>query len=190
MTAQKRVLRYLQGSKDYGILYDAESTENLIDYSDSDYGGDIADRKSTTGMVFTLLGGAISWASSKQKTVSTATVVAEYIALATTVKEAIWLKQLLSELSTTTGPITIRVDSQRALDLATNARFSPKTKHIDIRHHFIRDHIQKGDVVLEYTRTTNMTADILTKPLAKPLFEQLRSQLGIKGLNDVNSLGL
>ena len=186
MTAQKRVLRYLQGSENHGIFYDATSTESLIGYSDSDYGGDTVDRKSTSGMVFTLLGGAITWASSKQKTVSTSTVVAEYIALATSVKEAIWLKQLLSELGINTGPITIKVDSQGALDLATNARFSQKTKHIDIRHHFIRDHIEKGDIVLQYVPTDRMTADILTKPLARPIFDQLRHQLGMRSLNSLH----
>jgi len=92
MSAQKRVMRYIKSSLDYGILYDASSTEGLIGYSDADYGGDLIDRKSTSGMVYTLFGGAISWASTKQKTVATATVVAEYIALTPIIKEALWLK--------------------------------------------------------------------------------------------------
>jgi hypothetical protein len=184
-TAQKRIMRYIKGSLNMGILYDATSKEGLIGYSDADYGGDLQDRKSTSGMVFTLFGGAISWASTKQKTVATATVEAEYIALTPAVKEALWLKQLFEEISIPMGTIDLKTDAQGALDLATNARFSQKTKHIDIRHHFIRDHINTKDIELKHIPTMEMTADILTKPLARPAFELLRSKLGIISLTDV-----
>jgi hypothetical protein len=187
-TAQKRAMRYLQGTLDYGILYDASSNEGLIGYSDADYGGDIADRKSTTGTTFTILGGAVTWSSSKQPTVATATLISEYIALAHTVKEALWIKQLLEEIGINVGPIKIKVDSQGALDLARNARFSQKTKHIDIKYHFIRDHIQTGDVILEYLRTDDMTADILTKALPKASFNHLRAKLGIKSIKNLNDV--
>jgi hypothetical protein len=178
-------MRYIKGSLDMGILYDATSKEGLIGYSDADYGGDLQDRKSTSGMVFTLFGGAISWASTKQKTVATATVEAEYIALTPAVKEALWLKQLFEEISIPMGTIDLKTDAQGALDLAMNARFSQKTKHIDIRHHFIRDHINTKDIELKHIPTMEMTADILTKPLARPAFELLRSKLGIISLTDV-----
>ncbi len=184
-TAQKRVLRYLNGTKDYGIFYNTNSTEGLVGYSDSDYAGNTSDRKSTTGIVFTMLGGAISWSSSKQKTVSTSTVQAEYTAMSSSVKEALWIKQLLEELSFTCGTVSIRADSQGALDLALNAQFSQKTKHIDIKHHFIRDHTESGDISLSYIPTDEMTADILTKPLPRPAFEKLRAKLGIRSLNEV-----
>ena len=83
------------------------------------------------------------------------------------------------------GIIDLKTDAQGALDLATNARFSQKTKHIDIRHHFIRDHINTKDIELKHIPTMEMTADILTKPLARPAFELLRSKLGIISLTDV-----
>ena len=83
------------------------------------------------------------------------------------------------------GPIDLKTDAQGALDLAKNARFSQKTKHIDIRHHFIRDHIENKDIELDYIPTEDMTADILTKPLPRPVFERLRSKLGIISLTDV-----
>ena len=184
-SAQKRIMRYIKGSLDMGILYDASSEEGLTGYSDADYGGDLQDRKSTSGMVFTLFGGAISWASTKQKTVATATVEAEYIALTPAVKEALWLKQLFEEISIPMGPIELKTDAQGALDLATNARFSQKTKYIDIRHHFIRDHINTKDIELKHVPIQEMTADILTKPLARPAFELLYSKLGIISLTDV-----
>jgi hypothetical protein len=85
-------MRYIKGLLNMGILYDASSNEGLIGYSDADYGGDLQDRKSTSGMVFTLFGGSISWASTKQKTVTIATVIAEYVALMPVIKEALWLK--------------------------------------------------------------------------------------------------
>ncbi len=133
-----------------------------------------------------MLGGAISWSSSKQKTVSTSTVQAEYTAMSLSVKEALWIKQLLEELSFSCGTVSIKADSQGALDLALNAQFSQKTKHIDIKHHFIRDHIESGDISLSYIPTEEMTADILTKPLPRPAYERLRAKLGIRSLEEVN----
>jgi hypothetical protein len=91
-TAQKRVMRYIKELPDMGILYDALSNKGLIRYSDADYGGDLQDRKLISGMVFTLFGGSISWASTKQKTIAIATVIAEYVALTPVIKEALWLK--------------------------------------------------------------------------------------------------
>jgi hypothetical protein len=91
-TTQKRIMRYIKGLLNIGILYNALLEEELIRYLDTDYGGDLQDRKSTSGMVFTLFGGSISWASTKQQTVAIATVVVEYIALTPAIKEALWLK--------------------------------------------------------------------------------------------------
>ena len=166
-------MRYIKGLLDIGILYDTVLEEGLIGYLDADYGGDLQDRKSTSGMVFTLFGGLISWASTKQKTVAIATVVAEYIALTPVIKEALWLKQLFEEILIPMGLIEVKTDAQGALDLATNARFSQKTKHIDIRHHFIRDHINTKEIDLKHIPIAEMIADILTKPLPRPAFEFL-----------------
>ena len=91
-TVQKRIMRYIKGLLDMGILYSALSNKGLIGYSDADYGGDLQDRKLTSGIVFTLFGGSISWASTKQKTVAIATIIAEYVALTPVIKEALWLK--------------------------------------------------------------------------------------------------
>jgi hypothetical protein len=92
---------------------------------------------------------------------------------------------LFEEISIPIGIIDLKIDAQGALDLATNARFSQKTKHIDIRYHFIRDHINTKDIELKHIPTIEMIADILTKPLARPAFELLRSKLGIISLTDV-----
>ena len=136
-------------------------------------------------MVFTLFGGAISQASTKQKTVVTTTIEVEYIALTPVVKEALQLKQLFKEISIPIGTINLKTDAQGALDLAMNARFSQKTKHIDIKHYFIRDHINPKDIELKHIPTIEMIANILTKPLARPAFELLRSKLSIISLTDI-----
>ena len=173
------MLRYIQNTLNHGILYRANNDEGLIGYSDSDWGGDQSDRKSTTGVVFTLNRGLITWELTKQAIVATSTVKAEYIALSQAAKEALWIKQLLQEMGIYHPTVLIRMDSKGAMDFAANAQFSKRTKHIDIRHHFIRDHLEKGDISLEWVPTEDMTADILTKPLDRKRFMALRDRLGV-----------
>lgn len=177
--AQRRVLRYLKGTKHHGILFKAHSKSKLEAFSDADWAGDIVDRKSTSGNCFTLFEGVVVWAAVKQQTIATSSVEAEYIAVALSVKEALWLLTWLKEVGFDLSTIAIQMDSNGALDLAKNAQFSQRTKHIDIRHHFIRDHIEKGDISLKYLPTDAMTADILTKPLEKVKFARFREQMGV-----------
>ena len=122
-----------------------------------------------------MLGGVITWASSKQKTVLTSTVIAEYIAMASMIKETLWLKQLLTEIGLLISPIEIRANSQGVINLALNARFSQKTKHINIKYYFIRDHIEKKDIIIKYTLITEIITNILIKLLPRVLFEKLRA---------------
>jgi len=177
--AQRRVLRYLKGTKYHGILFKAHSESKIEAFSDADWAGDTVDRKSTSGNCFTLFGGAIVWSATKQKTVATSSVEAEYIAVALTVKEALWVLTWLKQVGFDLSTITIQMDSNGALNLAKNAQFSQLTKHIDIRHHFIRDHMEKGEISLQYLPTDAMTADILTKPLEKVKFARFREQMGV-----------
>lgn len=185
--AQKRVLRYLRGTVDYGILYKSGNSQGLKVYSDADWAGDIIDRKSTSGNIFTYQGGAITWASSKQKTVANSSVESEYIAIALTAKEALWLKTWFKEVGFGVKSIDINMDSNGALHLANNAQFSQRTKHIDIKHHFIRDHLEKGDISLQYLSTEENTADCLTKPLEKIKFEKFRAKSGVTSRKDAIS---
>ena len=138
-------------------------------------------------MVFTLFSRVISQASIKQKIVVTTTIKAEYITLTLVVKEALQLKQLFEEILIPIGLINLKIDAQGALNLAINTRFSQKTKYINIRYYFIKDHSNTMNIKLKYIPTIEIIADILTKLLAKPAFELLYSKLSIISLTNVES---
>ena len=135
----KRILRYLNGTSNLGLVYDNKKGKDLTGYSDADWAGDIDDRKSTSGYIFQLSGGAISWRSKKQTCVALSTAEAEYMALASAIQEAIWLRQLISNLriaeSETTKPTTIMEDNQSAICMSKNQQYHGRTKHIDIKYH-------------------------------------------------------
>jgi len=175
-TAVKRILRYLNGSRQLGLLYRANALNEMVGYSDADWAGDVGDRKSTSGYVFLLGGAAVSWKSTKQTTVALSTAEAEYVALSTASQEAIWLQQLLSDLSgKVVETMTIFEDNQSTICLARNQSVHGRTKHIDIKYHFIRDLVEAGRIELSYCATENMVADILTKGVSIKQFEKLWS---------------
>lgn len=118
-TAVKHILRYLNGTRNYGLLYSSEETNNLTGYSDADWAGDLNDRKSTSGYLFKMSGAAISWKSKKQTCVALSTAEAEYMALASAAQEAVWLQRLTSDISKTSiNPTTIYEDNQSAICMA------------------------------------------------------------------------
>ena len=160
--AAKHVLRYLASTTDYGITFDGTSA-NLIGYCDADYAGDPDSRRSTTGYVFVLNGGAISWASRLQKTVAASTTEAEYMAEAAAVKEALWLKTLLTDIDYSINAVKLYADNQAAIKLMNNPIVSQRSKHIDVSYHFARQHIVNGTIALTYKPTAEMVADTLTK---------------------------
>lgn len=170
-TAIKRILRYLKGSIDVGITYTANGDNTLRGYCDSDYAGDIDSRRSTSGYIFMLNEGAISWSSKLQKTVALSTTEAEYIALAESTKQSLWLGQLLTDLGLVSDPISIHCDNQGALKLVKNPEHHQRTKHIDVRYHFIREAEREGRIAIKYLKTEDQLADILTKPLHRPRFK-------------------
>ena len=179
--ALKRVFRYLQGTPTHGIRFSGSNGGKLTGFSDADWAGDIETRRSTSGYVFTLNDGCISWRSKKQRTVALSSTEAEYMALSEATQEAVWLKSFMCELGehSTDEPIKIHEDNQGAIALAKNPEFHKRTKHIDIRYHFVREKVEDGQVVLEYCPTHDMLADIMTKPIAAPRFDILRTMLGI-----------
>ncbi|CAI7872892.1 unnamed protein product [Closterium sp. NIES-54] len=168
LQAAKRVLRYLKGCVKSGIFYPAYSKPQveLVGFSDADYAGDSADRKSHTGYVYCLNGAAISWQSKRQPVVALSTTESEYISLCQCIQEGVWLKRLFGEFGhDLAGGVPVFVDNQSAIALAQNACLHGRTKHMQVRWHFIREMVASGEVILRWCPTNRQPADILTKPL-------------------------
>ncbi|KAG2758561.1 hypothetical protein Pcac1_g29317 [Phytophthora cactorum] len=189
--ALKRVFRYIQGTKTHGIEFQGSCEDGLQGYSDADWAGDIESRRSTSGYAFMMNGGCISWRSKKQRTVALSSTEAEYMALSEATQEAVWLKVFLCELGEMANDEAVKIyeDNQGSIALAKNPEFHKRTKHIDIRYHFVREKVEDGQVVLQYVSTTDMLADIMTKPIPATQFGVLRNKLGIQASMAVESSG-
>ena len=176
----KRILRYLQGTADYGIYYTTKGRMTLTGYTDADWANNINDRKSTGGYCIYLGNNLISWSSKKQNAVARSSTESEYRALANTTAEILWLQSVLKELqvSLTEIPI-IWCDNTGAASLAANPVHHSRTKHIEIDVHFVRDIISKGGVEVRYVPTEYQPADIFTKALPADRFQRLRDKLHI-----------
>ena len=178
--AVKRVLRYIKGTLDYGILFSGSKEIVLSGYSDSDWASDVDSRKSYSAYIFQLCGGPISWRCKKQSIVALSSTEAEYVALSMASQESIWLRRLLSGIGfKQTNATTIKEDNQGAICLSKNPTEHPRTKHVDIRHHFIRQMIEIKEVKVEYCPTNEMLADALTKGLSRDKFERLRAAMHV-----------
>ena len=177
--AAMSVLRYLSGTRDYGIIFGRGSSE-LIGYVDADYAGDIDTRRSTTGYVFILNGGVISWSSRLQATVAVSTTEAEYMAAAAGVKEALWLRKLMADFGKPVKTVNIYGDNQAALKLLKHPIASIRSKHIDVIYHFARERVASGEVLFKYCSTETMLADIMTKALPESKFSICRDGMGMK----------
>jgi hypothetical protein len=183
LLAAKHVLRYLRGTPGLGITFgggQGGSPLSVRGFSDADWAGNLDNRRSTSGYVFMLNGGAISWRSRLEQTVALSTVEAEYTSSAAAIKEALWLKQLMPELGVTCMAIPIGVDSQGAIQVLKQEIISPRTKHIDIKHHFARECVCRGDVAIEFVGTREQPADFLTKALGKAPFVSCRERVGVR----------
>ena len=187
--AVKRIFRYIKGTCDMGILYDSHNSSECIGYSDADWAGDKSDRKSTSGYCFIMNNGLVSWRTNKQSCVALSTAEAEYVALAGAAQEAIWLKHLLSDMNFDIGsPLLIKEDNQSAICLAQNPKDHPKSKHIDIKYHFIRELVINNEIKIEYCPTNDMLADIFTKGLTADKFVKLRNMLGLCTVQKAQSM--
>jgi hypothetical protein len=183
LAAIKRLLRYVAGTIEHGLVYPKRGGGRLelTGYSDSDMAGDVDGRRSTTGVVFFLGSCAISWQSQKQKVVALSTCEAEYIAAATACCQGIWLARLLKELTgeELRAPVLL-VDNKSAIALAKNPVLHDRSKHIDTKFHFIRDCIEEGRIKVEYVETARQLGDLLTKPLGRLRLQELRNKVGVE----------
>ncbi|CAN6485003.1 unnamed protein product [Victoria cruziana] len=186
--AVKRVMRYLQGSNDNMLIYRKSDDLEILGYSDSDFAGCQDSRRSTSGYVFTLAGGAISWKSIKQTLVATSTMAAEYIAYYETSNQALWLRNFVAGLRIMTRierPLRLLCDSNSAVQFSNNNRSLSKSKHIDIKYLVVKERIQNGQVSLEHIGTDFMIVDPLTKGLPPNVFHKHIASTGVLFLDDV-----
>jgi hypothetical protein len=179
--AAKRVLRYLKGTANYGLKY-SKTGKSVQGYCDADWGSCPIDRKSYSGYAFILGGASISWSSRKQRTVATSSCEAEFVSLAEAVKEGIYLQSLLTEMNLPGyAKISLNTDSRSAIFLAQDPVFHGRSKHIDIKYHFIRGVLKENkSIVLGHVPTESMLADVLTKPLPSIKHNKCIDGLGLK----------
>ncbi|KAH9646639.1 hypothetical protein KPL70_024932 [Citrus sinensis] len=179
--AVKWILRYLNGTATYGLMYGGprQDDSQIVGYVDSDYAGNLDRRRSLTGYLFTLNNCTVNWKAQLQSVVALSTTEAEYTAAAEAVKEAIWLKGMLKELGIDQRSIVINCDSQSAICLSKNQTHHERTKHIDIKLHFIRLEVLRATVKLQKIHTDKNVADILTKPVTTAKFKLCLELAGI-----------
>ncbi|CAM8954199.1 unnamed protein product [Rhodiola kirilowii] len=175
----KRIIRYICGTTDYGLWYTKDTNSCLVGYCDADWAGNAEDRKITSGGCFFQGNNQVSWFSKKQNNISLSTAEAEYIAAGSCCTQMLWMKQMLEEYGVKQDTMTLYCDNMSAISISKNPVQHSRTKHIDIRHHFIRELVEKKTITLTHVSTEKQLADIFTKALDNLQFETLRSSLGL-----------
>lgn len=185
MMLAKRVLRYVKGTLDFGVFYGRSFEVELLGFTDSDYARDMNDRKSTSGYVFLLNGSAICWSSRKQDIVALSSTEAEYVAATSAACHSVWLMGILRDLGVEISKcFDIMCDNSSTIKLSKNPVMHRRTKHIDVRYHYLRNLTNEGAIRLIFCGTKDQVADILTKPIKLDQFEKLREKLGVRCLKD------
>lgn len=182
--AVKQVLRYLKGTVNYGLEYTREEKEEkLVGYLDSDLAGDKKHRRSTGGMAFYLNDSLITWCSHKERSVALSSCEAEFVAATGAAMQAMWLRSLLSELTRREPQcVTLFVDNKSAIELMKNPVFHGRSKHIDIKFHYIRECVERGQIMVKWVGTLEQKVDSLTKPMAVTKLGEMRHMLGVREL--------
>jgi hypothetical protein len=176
----KRIFRYLKGTKEFGLWYPKGKYISLISYTDANWAGFIDDRRSTSGATFYLDECLLSWLSKKQSSVSLSTTEAEYIATETCCTHVLWMKQNLIDIHVEYDePNPIYCDNINAINISKNPVMHSKMKHIPIKYHFIREHVEKNNIRVEYVGTKEQMENIFTKLLPQEAFEYLHQRLRV-----------
>ena len=178
--ALKRLMSYLDTTRDLWLTLASGENRPLVIYTDADWASQ-SDRHSISGYAMQMGSGTVTWSSKKQQIVALSSTESEYIGQTHALKEVLWVRQLLGEITTKfTMPTTLLSDNQGAIALAKNNKFHARSKHINIRYHFIRESIANKDVELAYVPTADNIADIFTKALAAQKFTRFREMLGLR----------
>ncbi|RVW76784.1 Retrovirus-related Pol polyprotein from transposon TNT 1-94 [Vitis vinifera] len=186
--AAKRVMRYLQRTKEYMLTYRRLDQLELIGYSDSDFVGCQDSRRSTSGYIYLLAGGAISWRSAKQTLVTSSTMEAEFVACYEASNQGIWLRNFVTGLRVLDGierPLKIFCDNKSAVLYSNNNRSSTKSKYIDIKFLVVKEKVQSGQISIEHIGTNSMIADPLTKGLPPKVFHEHTAHMGVVSFEDI-----
>ena len=178
-------IKQLQNGTNVGLWYLNEVTLNLKGYSYSDFVGCKLDRKSTSGTCHLLGASLISWNSKKQACVALSTTEAKYIAIGSCCAQICWLKQQLSNFGLKVTEVPLFCDNTSAINLTKHPVHHSRTKHIEIRHHFIREQVSNGICEIKFIESEKQLTDFLTKPLAKDKFNYLRTELGILDYSNI-----
>lgn len=182
--ALKQVLRYVKGTTNLGLFFRRDESSKVIGYSDSSHNIDIDDGRSTSGHIFYFGSSPITWTSQKQPNVALSSCEAEFMAATKAAKQAIWLKELMEEILSKDEKVTLRIDNKSAIALTKNPVFHGRSKHILKKYHFIRECVENDQIEVEYVPGTLQKADILTKPLARIKFKEMRNLIGVQAIED------
>ncbi|XP_030479071.1 uncharacterized mitochondrial protein AtMg00810-like [Cannabis sativa] len=177
----RRILRYVKDTINYGLFYKKGDEVKIVGYCDADYAGDHDTRKSTTGYVFKLGSGVVSWCSKRQPTVSLSTTEAGYRAAAMAAQESTWLIQLMKDLHQSINfAVPLYCDNQYDIHLAENLVFHARTKHVEVHYHFLREKVLQEELEVRQVKSKDQVADLFTKELSTARFRKLRDQLIMK----------
>ncbi|XP_062085432.1 secreted RxLR effector protein 161-like [Humulus lupulus] len=179
LTAVKRIFKYLAGTIEFGLWYSCDTTMSLVGYSDSDWAGSLDDRKSTSGGCFYIGNNLVSWFSKKQHSISLSTAEAEYIAAGSCCTQLIWLNKMLTNYGYPQKSLTLFCDSTSAINISKNPVQHSRTKHIDIRYHFIRNMVESKLLTISHVSTNAQLADLFTKALDAQTYAHLRTSIGL-----------
>ena len=179
MIALKRIMKYVKTTTDFGVQYSKNTNDVLVGYSDTDQVGNADDRKGTSGGCFYVGNNLVSWMSKKQNSISLSIAEAEYIAAGNCCTKLLWMQKLLHDYGICQEHLTIYCDNTSAINIFKNPVQHSRTKHIEIRHHFIRELVEDGTLTLEFIYTDDQKADMFTKPLDSKRFEFLRQNIGV-----------
>ncbi|GKE38527.1 retrovirus-related pol polyprotein from transposon TNT 1-94 [Tanacetum coccineum] len=179
VSAVKRIVCYLKGTINLGLWYLKDSGFDLTAYSDADHAGCHLDRKSTSGSVQFLGDKLVFWSSKKQNCVSISTAESEYVVVSGCCAKVLWMRTQLTDYGFFYDKVSIYCDSKSAIAISCNLVQHTRTKHIDVRYHFIKDHVEKGTIELYFVGTEYQLADLFTKSLPKARFKFLVEKLGM-----------
>ncbi len=176
----RRILRYIKHTLQCGIFYEAKSQLQVHGYTNADWAGNVSDRRSTSGFMFSFGSGAVSWSNKKQPTIALSSTEAEYRGAVIVACEVVWLQKLLSDLGQLVdAPVVIYCDNISSILLANNPVYHARTKHIEVHYHFIREKVLAKEIDLIHVSTEDQVADIFTKALSTDKLKKFRKMLGV-----------